>query len=404
VSAEVYADLDAIDREVEDAWRAHGEARANVCVTPEWARAWLAVQGERARPRIAVSRDAGGEVRGVMPMARVRLGAASLLRFAGYDLGDVFHPACAEGDEEAVAAECVSALAAEAGFGGAILDFVPAGAGWPAAAARASGLAIGRPYRGNVLPWIDLSDGSWEDYLATRSRNLRSQVRRKTKAVVRDFDAVLRPADSATLAADFDALAELHERRWRGGSSVFGPGPRRFHAGFAAAALRRAWLRLGVLELRGEPAAALYGWHLGDRYFYYQAGFDPGFERESVGFVLLARTIRGRRRGGRLRVRPAARQRGLQVSVRRRRPNRADHRDLPPGEPDVGRAGGRRGVLARETADRVGQDREGPRAIPEAPALRATAQGPAPPGPGIPEAGSRSAHRLDHLVPNLRRR
>jgi Acetyltransferase (GNAT) domain len=98
-----------------------------------------------------------------------------------------------------------------------------------------------------------LSDGSWEDHLATRSRNLRSQVRRKTKAVVRDFDAVLRLADSATLAADFDALAELHERRWRGGSSVFGPGPRGFHAGFAAGALRRGWLRLGVLELRGEP-------------------------------------------------------------------------------------------------------------------------------------------------------
>jgi CelD/BcsL family acetyltransferase involved in cellulose biosynthesis len=292
VSTQVYADLHAIDREVEDAWRAHAEARANACVTPEWARAWLAVQGERARPRIAVSREPGGEVRGVMPMARVRLGAASLLRFAGYDLGDVFHPACGEGEEEAVAAECLSALAAEAGFGAAILDFVPAGAGWPAAAARASGLAIGRPYRDNVLPCIDLSGASWEDYLATRSRNLRSQVRRKTKAVVRNFDAVFRLADSATLAADLDTLAELHERRWRGGSSVFGPGPRRFHAGFAAAALRRGWLRLWVLELRGEPAAALYGWRLGDRYVYYQAGFDLGFERESVGFVLLARTIR----------------------------------------------------------------------------------------------------------------
>jgi CelD/BcsL family acetyltransferase involved in cellulose biosynthesis len=293
VCAEVYADLDAIDREVEDAWRAHAEARANAHVTPEWARAWLAVRGERARPRIAVSRDAGGKVRGVMPMARVRLGATSLLRFAGYDLGDFFHPACPEGDEEAVAAECVSALAAEPGFGGAILDFVPAGASWPAAAARASGLAIGRPYRDNVLPWIDLSGASWEDYLATRSRNLRSQVRRKTKAVVRDFDAAFRLADSATLAADLDALAELHERRWRGRSSVFRPGRRRFHAGFAAAALGRGWLRLWVLELRGEPAAALYGWRLGDRYFYYQAGFDPRFERESVGFVLLARTIRG---------------------------------------------------------------------------------------------------------------
>ena len=290
--AEVHADLDALDREVEDAWRGYAEARANACVTPEWARAWLAVFGDRARPRIAVSRDPAGAVRGVMPM--VRLGAANVLRFAGYDVGDVFHPACAEGDDDVVAAECMSALAAEPGFSAAVFDFVLADAGWPAAAARACGLAIGRPYRNNVLPYIDLAGASWEDYLATRSRKLRKDLRRNTRALARDLDAEFRLADSETLAADLDALVELHELRWRErGSSSFGPGPRSFHAGFTAAALRRGWLRLWILELRGEPAAALYAWRLGDRYFDYQGGFDPSYARRSPGTVILARAIRG---------------------------------------------------------------------------------------------------------------
>ena len=293
MSAEVHADLAAVGAETEEAWRGFAEERANAFVSPEWARSWLAVYGERARPAIAVSRGPGGEVRGVMPMVRVRSGAASVVRFAGYNLGDVFHPACAAGDDDEVAADCLAALAAESGFGAALLDYVPSDASWPAAAARAGDLALGRPYRDDVLPWVDLAGASWEDYLASRSRNLRSQVRRKTKALVRDHDAVFRLADEETLEADLAALAELHERRWqgRGGSGALGEAPLRFHSGFAAAALSRGWLRLWILELRGEPAAALYGWRLGDRYSYYQAGFDPEYERESVGLVLLARTI-----------------------------------------------------------------------------------------------------------------
>jgi CelD/BcsL family acetyltransferase involved in cellulose biosynthesis len=294
VSAEVHSDLTAIGAEDEAAWRRLAEGRANAFVTPEWVRAWLAEYGDGAKPAIAVAREDDGSLRGVLPMVRVRAAGAGVLRFAGYNLGDVFHPACAEADDVGVATECLEALAAGPGFDGVLLDHVPAGVGWPAASAVASGLAFGRPYRGDVLPWVDLAGASWEDYLASRSRNLRSQVRRKTKALERDHGAVFRLATAETLAEDLAALVELHERRWRGrgGSGALGARPRRFHERFAAAALANGWLRLWVLELRGEPAAALYGWRLGERYAYYQAGFDPGFERESIGLVLLAHTIR----------------------------------------------------------------------------------------------------------------
>ena len=42
----------------------------------------------------------------------------------------------------------------------------------------------------------------------------------------------------------------------------------------------------------GAAAAAWYGWHVGDRFSYYQAGFDPAWSRYSVGFLLLAETVR----------------------------------------------------------------------------------------------------------------
>ena len=51
-------------------------------------------------------------------------------------------------------------------------------------------------------------------------------------------------------------------------------------------------MRLYVLEVDGAAAAAWYGWHVGDRFSYYQAGFEPTWSRYSVGFLLLAETVR----------------------------------------------------------------------------------------------------------------
>ena len=52
------------------------------------------------------------------------------------------------------------------------------------------------------------------------------------------------------------------------------------------------------MEVDEVPVAALYGWLIGGRWSYYQAGFDPAWSRQSPGFLLLAGTIRGDRGRG----------------------------------------------------------------------------------------------------------
>ena len=47
-----------------------------------------------------------------------------------------------------------------------------------------------------------------------------------------------------------------------------------------------------MLEVDERPAAVWYGWHVGDRYSYYLAGFDEAYARYSIGMLLLAHTIR----------------------------------------------------------------------------------------------------------------
>jgi CelD/BcsL family acetyltransferase involved in cellulose biosynthesis len=102
----------------------------------------------------------------------------------------------------------------------------------------------------------------------------------------------LRPQE---LDADLDSLFRLHGARWtqRGDTSSFAkPEVHAFHAEFARAALERGWLRLYLLEVDGAPIAAQYGWLIGGRWTYLQAGLDPGWSRHSPGLLLLAEMIR----------------------------------------------------------------------------------------------------------------
>ena len=46
------------------------------------------------------------------------------------------------------------------------------------------------------------------------------------------------------------------------------------------------------MDVDGAPAAAWLGYRFGNREWYYQSGRDPAFNRWSVGFVLVAHTIR----------------------------------------------------------------------------------------------------------------
>jgi CelD/BcsL family acetyltransferase involved in cellulose biosynthesis len=160
-------------------------------------------------------------------------------------------------------------------------------------------LAAGHGLRGRSLrqeswPVIGVPEGGWEEYLAGRSRNLRSQVRRKERALARDHGLGFRLCDDpARLGDDMETLFRLHRARWgEEGSDALEADRAAFHRDFAAVALERGWLRLWLAEAHGEPVAAWYGFRFGGAESYYQSGRDPAWDRTSVGLVLLAHTLR----------------------------------------------------------------------------------------------------------------
>ena len=241
---------------------------------------------------MVIERD-GGRVTGLLPLVATGRGPTRTLRFAGGVLGDLFHPLSDDRDEE-LAAAALGALRARGERGAIVLDKVEQGAPWVAALTGGE-TSTPLPHRDEVLPEIEIGGGSWEDYLASRSRNMRSQLGRRRRRLEREHEVAVRRSDEATLDADLAAFFDLHHGRWegRGGSGALDQRSMAFHSDFARAALSRGWLRLWVMDVDGSPAAAWYGWRIGDRYAYYLAGFDEAYGSLSIGTLLLANTIEG---------------------------------------------------------------------------------------------------------------
>jgi CelD/BcsL family acetyltransferase involved in cellulose biosynthesis len=147
----------------------------------------------------------------------------------------------------------------------------------------------------DTCPFISLAPRTWEDYLGSLGREHRYNFRRRLRQLREESELRLERVSNEERRREAMAiLFDLHERRWkdRGGSDAF---PRRdvvrFHEEMSRLALDRGWLRLFVLWVSGEPAAALYGFRYQGTFSFYQSGFDPRFARRSVGLVMMGLAI-----------------------------------------------------------------------------------------------------------------
>jgi CelD/BcsL family acetyltransferase involved in cellulose biosynthesis len=266
---------------VRDEWSALATAGGNVFSTWEWASTWWRQRGQDRPLLLYVCRDAGGRLAAILPLYLAARRPVRMARFLGHGPADELGPVCAPADRRA-AARALAEAAVRARLGLLFAELLPGRYPW-------SDELGGKAVRRDASPAVSL-DG-WEPYLARRSANFRQQVRGRERRLARAHALAFRLADDpARLDDDLGLLFRLHEARW-GAQSPFLRW-REFHAEFARVALEHGWLRLWFLELDGRPAAAWYGFRFGRVESYYQAGRDLARRDASVGFVLLAHTIR----------------------------------------------------------------------------------------------------------------
>jgi CelD/BcsL family acetyltransferase involved in cellulose biosynthesis len=266
-------------------------------MTWAWHRAWIAAgaRGEVDSSQAVVLRSAMGDVEALFPFrlhhSRFRGSPVTAIDWAIGDLGCPDH------------LELLASRDADLDALVAALDDVPWGI------IRLSNVAEVAPNveqfcaacqrRGWTVqrdplwpcPYLELPE-TWEAYLSRLSPHGRHAIRRKERKLWREHDAVLTEYGLGRLEEGFDHLHRLHTLRWEGGGIFRDPGVERLHRGFAAELTHRDQLWLVTLDLDGVPAAAWYGFSLGDTVYHYQSGRDPRWERDRVGTVLLGLMIR----------------------------------------------------------------------------------------------------------------
>lgn len=266
------------------AWNRLAHDAGNLFATHTWASCWWDFYGDGAQADVLCDDLADPTV--VLPLV-VTGRVLRQARFIGHGPADQLGPVCAP--EHRPRAQALLREALEGGRVRAdvvLLQDMPLDEPWWQPLG-------GRQVSSEVSPVVDLAEhDDWESFLASRSRNLRAQMRRKTAKLEDAHDVTYRLATAATIEADLATLFDLHARRWEGESPLLDERQGGFTAAFARAALAQGWLRLWFLEIAGRPVATALVFEFAGASYCYQLGRDPDHDHESVGFVLMVRIIR----------------------------------------------------------------------------------------------------------------
>ena len=276
-------DLEAIRSE----WSELAEASGDVFATWEFLETWWRRFGAGRPLLVTACRHKDGSLAAIVPLYEATARPVRLLRFLGHGSSGLTGPISARASRDTAAAALTAVLRARL---------------WPWDVLFAEGLPArerwrerlgGRSWHRAADPILRIDGASWQEYVETLSSNLRREVRRRERKLLEAHEVVVRLVeDPACLDEDFDVFLRLHDARWEGTSKSFRGEHGEFHREFAALALERRWLRLWIMEVDGAPVAAWYGFRFGGTEWWRQQGRDPAWERESVGFVLMVRTIR----------------------------------------------------------------------------------------------------------------
>ena len=272
-----------------EAWSALAEASGNVFLTWEWLSSWWATFGEGNELVLRLWRRPGGTPAVLLPLYR-QPRRPRALRLLGHPQSDLLGPVCAPQDRPAALAALRSVLAHE----GAELfvgNAMPVAESW---AGELGGVSIER----EPSPAMTIGGRDWEEILAQRSSNFRSQMGRVERRLEKEGEVRWRLADAESLERDFETLVRLHSERWDEAVGTFEGPWGELHRRFLPLALERAWLRLLLLELDGEPVGAIYNLRYAGVESFYQSGRDPGRDKLKLGLALQIHAIRAAAEAG----------------------------------------------------------------------------------------------------------
>ncbi len=158
----------------------------------------------------------------------------------------------------------------------------------------------------DVCPVVSLSEGGWEDYLASLDKKARHEIRRKVRRAEAAGDVVFR--EMPLTRDSMETFIELHQKRW-GEDGLFPDtegGERSRHFLLRLTELEglegaQAQLQLGQVLVGGRLIFAGVGFDDGTTCYFYNAGVEPDARDLSPGVTGTAAYLRDRMEAGRRR-------------------------------------------------------------------------------------------------------
>lgn len=143
-------------------------------------------------------------------------------------------------------------------------------------------------------PYIDLP-GSMEEYLLRFSPKHRKNIQRAARRISSLSGAAFyEPQNLQEAAALLQRLYALHALRSEAAerdSSFTDPDFQTFHNQLVKTAFAAGMVKLFALRIGAAAEAVLYGFFYRQRFYFYQTGFNPVYDHESIGSVILYHAI-----------------------------------------------------------------------------------------------------------------
>jgi CelD/BcsL family acetyltransferase involved in cellulose biosynthesis len=298
LSTELIEDLASLEK-LGPEWDELAVACASPLMAHGWVMAWWHnLAPANAEPRTVAVRDANKLVGlapfYIAPRKRHRID----YRLPGIELAARLSPLAVPGREWEVAGAVADALCTARPRPDLIaLEGHSVGSPWPVALRNAWPGRL-RPllrlYLVKGAPTISLSDESYEAWLAGKSSNFRSQMRRAG----RQFEAAggsARVSTHETLRSDIEAFMRLHTTRWEdlGNSGIVAIADRlpSMLEEAATEQLDSGRFRLWILEVDGEPISAQLFIAANGEVAYVNGGWDERFARLKPAMLGILRAI-----------------------------------------------------------------------------------------------------------------
>lgn len=144
------------------------------------------------------------------------------------------------------------------------------------------------------IMFIDLPQ-NLDAFLASFSSKHRYNLRRRSRQFAQDHHGTFGRAETVESALHIlDRLFNLHHLRAAavGRTEAFSDlRIRQMHADFIRKHFASGRIYLYYLRIGGELQACLYGFQYGDRFYFYQMGYNPDFDHISLGTTMMLKSI-----------------------------------------------------------------------------------------------------------------